>query len=665
MSSINEYRHHEWVERARHAFREASDYVTTNFTREWGESEKLANSEHPSDSKYHTTAYKFRSKLFRPKIQEAIERATALFATSLFSTADQVTILPIDSGSEQQQASAELLTALINIRLAKHCNWYKKATGAFQSALTYGHVVSKQTWRYTTEKQQLEVPALDETGNIIVDPITGKPVLKKQTQQVVVEDRPNIEIIPPESFFMSPAAAWDDPIQTSPYLIHRIPMYVWQVSQMMRTIDPKTEQPKWYQLPPEEIVAKGKDTNLSSDTVRRTREGVGRTDSHDTSSGIKYYELVYVHENFMRDENGIDYVFYTLGTHFALTPPKPLREVYPHGRPFVFGTIQVDAHNLYPKGLPQLLKGLQGQANSIANQRIDNVELAMNKRYLYKRGAGINPVELTISRPGGCVGVENLDDVRELLTQDVTQSSFQEQPLIDSDFDSLAGIFNAGSVQTNRNLNETVGGMSMLMNDASMMMEYRARNFSETWLEPVLRQLLKLEQEYEDDQIVLMLAGEEAQVFQRFGIDRVTDMMLRGEFSTSVNIGVGNTNPTVKVQKLVSAIQSVGQVAPEAMQMIKAPEVIAEIFGAIGHKDGKRFFNIEGDPKVEQLQQQIQQLQQQLQSTEQLLGLEREKLQNRLQIEQLKAQNDIQEEEIKAATDIEVAKIQADSKGYQ
>jgi hypothetical protein len=84
---------------------------------------------------------------------------------------------------------------------------------------------------------------------------------------------------------------------------------------------------------------------------------------------------------------------------------------------------------------------------------------------------------------------------------------------------------------------------------------------------------------------------------------------------------------------------------PQAMQQIKADEVLGEVFGALGYRDGRRFFEMgEDDPRVMGMMQQIQQLQQQLESNmaeaqakmhieQQKLDLEREKFQVKTQID--------------------------------
>jgi len=52
-------------------------------------------------------------------------------------------------------------------------------------------------------------------------------------------------------------------------------------------------------------------------------------------------------------------------------------------------------------------------------------------------------------------------------TQDVTVRSQAEQDRLNLDFDDVAGAFSGSSVQSNRNLNETVGGMNILTASAN------------------------------------------------------------------------------------------------------------------------------------------------------------------------------------------------------
>jgi hypothetical protein len=74
------------------------------------------------------------------------------------------------------------------------------------------------------------------------------------------------------------------------------------------------------------------------DSMRQLRIGK-QEDSHvHPETNIKAFDVVWVMRWFMEDDEGEDHVFYTLGTDALLTDPKPIEEVYFHGkRPYVMG----------------------------------------------------------------------------------------------------------------------------------------------------------------------------------------------------------------------------------------------------------------------------------------------------------------------------------------
>jgi hypothetical protein len=209
---------------------------------------------------------------------------------------------------------------------------------------------------------------------------------------------------------------------------------------------------------------------------------------------------------------------------------------------------------------------------------------------------------------------------------DVTGSAYQEQDRLNVDYDELTGNFSQGSVQTNRKLNETVGGMQMMGSSASQMTEYLLRTIVETWVEKVLTQLVKLEQAYETDAVILGLAGQKAELAQKYGIDAVTDDLLNQSLTVRVNVGVGATNPEAKLGRFMAVLKTYG----EAMQMMPdaEPEAIRnEIFGLAGYKGGARFFKQADDPATIALQQQMQEMQQALEQQAQELAAAKLQLQ--------------------------------------
>ena len=551
----------DWLSIARDAYHSSKPYLDYNLRPQWEKNIRQWQGKHRTDSKYESKEYG-KSKLFRPRTRAVIRKNEAAAAVAYLSTQDVVSVVAADDSNPLDQLTAEITHGLLNQRLTKTIPWFHIVAGAYQSAQVYGTVISYQYWD------------------------------KKK-------DAPCIELVPPENFRIDPASDWIDPIHTSPYLIHLIPMFVMDVR----------DYEGWYAIDDNTMLAA---SNEYYDSTRVTRE-----DSNDSKSGddaqVTDYHVVWVRRNIVK-KDGQDWVFYTLGDEFLLSEPVPLIEAYWHNeRPYVMGSCIVEAFNPNPAGLPELVSDIQDEINDTCNLRLDNVKFALNKRYFVKRGTQVDLRSLTRNIPGSVTLMNDpKEDVIVHSTPDVTASSFQEQDRLNLDFDDLAGTFSGSSVQANRQLNETVGGMNMMSQGANQVSEYQLKTFNETWAEPVLRQVAKLEMMYETDQTLLKIAGNSSDIYKQYGFEIVTEDMLGGNFTLNINVGTGAANPQSQVERFFYGLSTLAGVMPDVVQQLNAEEVVKEVFGKLGYKDGKRFFNFDENPQVSMLQQQIQQLQQEL-----------------------------------------------------
>jgi hypothetical protein len=564
----------DWISLARDAYTASTNYFDANIRHQIESDLRQAQGLHPSGSKY--LGDKSRSRLFRPKTRATIRKNEAAAAEAFFTTNDVVSVKPENDNDPIQAASAAVMGELLQYRLTKTIPWYLTLVGAFQDAQTVGLVASYQYWEFNQRKGI---------------------------------DRPAIRLIPIENIRFDPAADWTDPVGTSPYLIELIPMYVGRIKGRMRNIDPKTGEPKWRSLPDSVIMTA---TKSYGDTIRQQREN-NRADSKYEPQANSNYSIAWVHKNIVEIDE-IDYVYYTLGAEHLLSDPVPLDQAYFHGRrPYVIGTSVVETHKNYPSSLPRLTRDVQAEINEVTNQRIDNVKLALNKRYFARRNKQVDLRSVTRNVPGSVTLMQDVDDVKVVEFNDVTQSSYKEQEMLNLDFDDVAGAFSGASVQSNRKLNETVGGMNMLSASANQVSNYQLRTFVETWVEPVLRQLILLEQHYETDETLLALCGEAAEVAQKFGVDAITDELLLQEFTLNVSVGLGQTNPAEQAKQFMQGMTSLRDMLADGTLMkmgLDVQEAIKEIFGKLGYKDGGRFFNTDKqDPMIAQLQQQISDLQ--------------------------------------------------------
>jgi len=624
-----------WLRIAREAYEESSEWVDSNLREQWERSLSLFNSKHPPGSKYNSSAYDKRSRFFRPKTRTAVRNLQSAMAVAFFTNEDVVSVQPRNPNDQEQVAAAAVSQSIMQYRLTNTIPWFQTMSSALQDAAVQGVCVSHQYWEY--EEKEESYINVDESNNPIMDS-DGNPVVTKQ--KTSIKDKPVIDLISPENFRIDPAADWNDPIESTPYIIHLMPMYVQDVRK-------KIEDGEWLDVPVEKLLATETDEEDNATRLIRDEPREDRLDNDAGYGDIDAYKIVWVHKNIIHQE-GMDWCYYTAGVDAMLTEPKPLQEMYPWlrqgERPYVMGYSNIESHRLYPAGTVELTQELQAAANDIWNQRFDNVRLAMNKRYHIRRDRNIDLDALFRSVPGGAVEMDDPDmDVRVIDTRDVTGSAYAEQDRINMDFDELQGNFSISTIQGARSLNETVGGMSLMASNTGTVTEYVLRTFSETWVERVLKQLMRLEQYYETDEIILELAGDAAaQVNEQF--QGSVDDLLKYEVLLKVNVGISATDPLRKVQNLITGIQMLGEL-PGFAQSLNSQEIVKEVFGALGYKDGERFINMEQDPQVAELQAQIEQMNAYIQS-------EQGKLENRIAIEQMKQQGNLEAANLKYGAEI-------------
>lgn len=600
----------DWLKLARRAHEQSKTYAETHLRAEWKTGLAHFNSEHAPGSKYYKTEYAKRSRAFRPKTRSMVLRKEAAAAGAFFSMEDVCGIKAVDPDSQRGLAAAAVMNAIINHRLDVDVPWFLVCMGNFQTAQVQGICASKQYWQYEGifEPVHTATPRLDENGQPVLDE-SGQPQIDlKQEQRHTGHkvDKPCIAPVAPENLAFHPNADWLDPVNTSPYIIYKFPMFALDVKKKAEEKDPKTGQPAWRKVTDQQLATAAR---KYAETIPVRNEEKKREESAQTAGGeLKEFDTVWIHENFIK-KDGVDYTYFTLSTEALLTEARPIEEVYLHGeRPFVIGIGSLEAFSTHPKSKVNQLAPLQRLTNEISNQRIDNVRLAMNGRYWVKEGKKIDIGVLSRSTPGSVVLMQDpQNDVKWDRPADVTGSAYQEQDRVNADFDDLGGIFGVGTVQTDRSLNETVGGMKMIGADANAVQEYELKIFAVTYVARVLRQLVKLEQAYETDQTLISLAGKMAQAISKFGVDPEYDDLMDEQLLVRVDVGVGATSPDKRIEKLTNAIDTFWKMVAPLMdkfgpQVLDSPGVKAiaqEIFGAAGYKDPERFLKF-GPPQPPQ-----------------------------------------------------------------
>lgn len=616
-----------WLKRARTSFQSSTDWYEVAVRRRMEDNMRLFNSDHPRGSRYNEEAYAKRSRLFRPKTRSGVRKIEAATAAAFFATQDAVVCQPPNPADRMQRLAAESQAELLNYRLQNDIPWFITCVGAMQDAAKQGVVISKQAWNYRE--------TMDAYDEEMVDAMTGESMGSRTTyERRVIADHPDITLRPVENIRFSPAADWRNPIQTSPFLIDMEPFYAGDIMTKARDGSQGPFDVAWRELDMATIRSALKQ---NYDPVRQAREGHREDRYEESHTDIQEHDIVWVHHNYMRID-GQDWYYATLGTETMLSDVVPLEETTPlKQRPYVLGYSTIETHKPYPAGLVELGRPLQEETNDITNLRIDNIRHIISPRYFIKRGTSVDVRSLLRNIAGGVTAMEDpQNDVNIRQIADTTSSSFQEQDRLSVEFDELVGTTSQSGIAANHNINERVGNVQMMNENSNQLTEMTIRTFSETWVEPVLQQVMELERTLESDAVVMTIVG------QRMGVPaeavfRMMEMPVR----VTVNVGFGATNPQRRLQKVAMAFQTLAQIKPELVQQSDDLEIATEILGAVGYKSAARFFPALAEGEAGE-NQQMKQLQQENQQLKQMLEGDGQKHQAALQGKQMDIQGRIQ-----------------------
>lgn len=131
-----------WLELAAEAYNSSTSFVDANYRKKWEDNLRHFQSRHASGSKYLKDAYKYRSKIFRPKTRSATRNNEAAAMAAFFANQDVLDVQAMNPEDPGQRASAEIMKEVLQYRLTKTIPWFQICLGAFQDAMVTGVVLS-------------------------------------------------------------------------------------------------------------------------------------------------------------------------------------------------------------------------------------------------------------------------------------------------------------------------------------------------------------------------------------------------------------------------------------------------------------------------------------------------------------------------------------------
>lgn len=574
---------------------QANLYIAQVNRTAWTQSLRAFHNQHYIGSRYTNKDWRNRSRLFVPKTRAAVKKDMASVAASMFGSINAVNCDPGDESDPRQRAASSVMEELINYRTSRASSkasipWFQVAMGARQDSLLTGVCLSKQSWKLEV-KNETVMETTDETGKT-----------SRQVKYSIDIDRPDSQLIPGENYIIDPAADWTNPVQSAAYVIIKWPMRIDEIQKKQKSpINP------WLPVSEETLRSAAESTKFESAAIRRARENdIDRMDQ--AQNGTRDFQVIWVYETFMRIA-GEDWTFLSVDNRHYLSDPKLVEDVYPeqHGeRPLTLGYGALEAHRIFPMAPVESWQPLQHEINDIRNLTLDALKQNVMPVTKIKRGRQIDIDQVKRRSSGSSIVVSDKDDVTWERPPDLPQSIPLMMRDLELEFDDLAGQFNGGTTENNNALSRTLGGLKLVAGAANAVQEFDIRIWIETWAEPTLTQIVRLEQYYEEDQIVLGLCGQRAELFDKFGVSQINDDLLEQDVTVRVSVGLGAGDPQQRLQKFSAAVSIALPLLQQSREFVQGEKemnwetVMEEIFGAAGYRDGGKRFIKDGQPQQDQ-----------------------------------------------------------------
>lgn len=238
------------------------------------------------------------------------------------------------------------------------------------------------------------------------------------------------------------------------------------------------------------------ESQINIDEAKRNRlSSIGILDEYGFDSQRKVIEVL---EYWDKDK------IYTIGGRKVILK----EEDNPFGGllPFIMARYIPVQHELYGIGIPEITESLQEELNTVRNQRMDNVNLILNRMFIANKYAGIDFDQL-VSYPGNVILTTDMNAIQALDTRDITRSAYIEEEIIKRDIDAAAGEFgySRGEPPDRR---ETATGIVRLQQAANIRFDTIVKSLEFTVLRHIAKMFLWLDYHFLPPEQMMKIVGE-------------------------------------------------------------------------------------------------------------------------------------------------------------
>lgn len=498
-----------------------------------------------------------RCEITSTDVQDTIESTMPSIMKTFFGSTDVISIQGHD-GTDEDNQRAEKMQELINYELDEErffMTFYQWAKDALITNLGIVKVDWDREYKPQQQTVTMDVQAYEqfaeqaEGSKISIEKVESDPVAGGVkvtfTAPVLNKNQPRIMNVLASEFRFSPDAT---DLKTCDFVAHR----------KIVTLDylRKQQEAGMYQHV-DELAEKAKNphyTTLDTQNNDDVDDEPNRTDSGRRK--VEIYEC-YVNMNMSDDPNGkLQPMIVTVSNGVILRMEENTYERHP----FFTLSPRIDPHKIWPDtGFVDLIAQLQHAKTAILRQMIYNIAQGNDS----KMGINLGMLQDVNDVLEGAQYIRVNGNIQEALmplpASPLQSWTFDMMEYLDNVKENRTGITKYNQGMDANSLNKTATGINIITQQANQRLELIARIFAETGLRDMFRFLIKMNQLFINQDMVIRLTN---------GPMQISPDDLEGRFDLEVNAGMGagakeqNLQNLNMLQGLMTQLYQIGMVGP-------------------------------------------------------------------------------------------------------
>lgn len=438
----------------------------------------------------------WRHRLTGAKAYEAVETIVGYLMAATFPNRDWFGVDPVGPHTDDNLQLARLIKRHVTNKLDE--SGFKSQWAIFLRQLVItGTSVIALPWRTDTTygHEHVKIDVYDDDDDVLAG---GNTQYGVNEYVYNTYDAPNIEVIDVLDCYIDPTVT--DPNQGA--FIRKLRKTKHELLAAAKSGD--------YDVDPKDIIDYKcddlYDTSSSRRNTLRTYEGL-QTHEWNPSEMV---ELIEYWGDLYDEETGdcqYNMVVTLMGETVLSCEPSP----YWCNKPFIIGTYSMTGHSPYGFGGIQPVLGLLHQLDIVTNQRLDNLELAINNMWTLKSDGVLQPDEV-YTEPGRVFQVSDHGDLQPLASQAQAWTvTYQEAGLLEQTVDKSFGTGNYISSNQQRNGERVTATEVAAVRDAGgNRLSTVHKHIEETALIPFLAKLFAMVHQFTVEPVVVRVAGDGA-----------------------------------------------------------------------------------------------------------------------------------------------------------